>query len=258
MRAMAGAGSWSQDHFSGHAAAYAAHRPEYPAALVELLADLAPERALAWDCGCGSGQLSAGLAERFQRVVATDASAAQLAHARRHPRVAFVRCRAERAGLAPRTSAGGFDLVVAAQAAHWFELDAWYAEVRRVARPGALVALASYDRMRVAPDVDAVVERFYTQVAGPHWPERRRHVEERYLSLPFPFRELETPRLDLRARWSAGQLADYVETWSATRALERAEGRGPIEAFRRELERTWGAATERDVRWPLALRLGRV
>jgi len=257
MGAVPGEGGFLEDHFSGHAAAYAAHRPSYPPELVDRLADLAPGRALAWDCGCGNGQLSVPLAERFARVIASDASATQLIRARRHPRVGYARFLAERPGLAPATGARGFDLVVAAQAAHWFDLEAWFEPVRRVTRRGALVALASYDRMRVDDRVDAVVERFYTGALAPYWPERRRHVEDRYASLPFPFQELPAPELELRERWSMQQLADYVETWSSARALERAAGRGPIESFRRELREAWGRAPESEVRWPLALRLGR-
>src|SRR5262249_38727408 len=67
-----------KDHFSGAASGYAAHRPVYPRAVAEALADRSPGRTLAWDAGCGSGQLSAVLGEVFERVVATDASAAQI------------------------------------------------------------------------------------------------------------------------------------------------------------------------------------
>src|SRR5688572_18317753 len=70
-----------KDHFSAHAAQYAAHRPTYPPALVDALADLAGGTRLALDCGCGTGQLSVPLAARFDRVIAIDGSAAQIAAA---------------------------------------------------------------------------------------------------------------------------------------------------------------------------------
>ncbi|MBF3045820.1 methyltransferase domain-containing protein, partial [Pseudomonas aeruginosa] len=66
-----------KDHFSTGSANYAAHRPTYPARLVDELAALCPGTRLALDCGCGTGQLTVLLAERFERVVGTDASAAQ-------------------------------------------------------------------------------------------------------------------------------------------------------------------------------------
>lgn len=67
-----------KDHFSTGSANYAAHRPTYPAQLVDELAALCPGTRLALDCGCGTGQLTVLLAERFERVVGTDASAAQI------------------------------------------------------------------------------------------------------------------------------------------------------------------------------------
>ena len=45
-----------QDHFSKQASLYARYRPQYPAALFEYLASVAPEREAAWDCGTGNGQ----------------------------------------------------------------------------------------------------------------------------------------------------------------------------------------------------------
>lgn len=244
-----------RDHFSDRAAGYAAHRPTYPPALVDFLAGVSPGRELAWDCGCGSGQLTVLLAGRFERVIGLDASAEQLARATPHPRVEYRCARAESSGLAD----AAVDLAVAAQAAHWFDLAAYYAEVRRVVRPGGVVALVTYGRLSVVDDVDAVVDRFYSEVLGPYWPPERRHVEDGYRSLPFPFEEIEAPRLEMCQEWTLGRLIGYVETWSAVRALEAAEGCAAVEAFRRELARAWGrAGVVRPVRWPLSLRVGRV
>jgi len=244
-----------KDHFSATAAAYAAHRPMYPPALADFLAETAARRELAWDGGCGSGQLSVLLADRFARVIASDASTEQVAHATPHPNVGYVVARAEAGVLAD----GTVDVAVAAQAAHWFDLPAYYAEVRRVGRRGGVVALVTYGLVRVDPRVDAVIDRFYSQVLGSYWPPERRHVEDGYRSLPFPFEEIGMPGLEMRANWTRSDLLGYVETWSAVWALERAVGSGPLEAFRRELGRAWGAdAAVRPVRWTLSLRVGRL
>jgi len=146
-----------RDHFSGVAAGYAAHRPRYPAALVEYLASVAPRCEVAWDCGCGSGQLSVGLAGRFERVIATDASAEQeqIAAAEPHPRIEYRRAPAEASGIA----AGSIDFAVAAQAAHWFDLKGYYAEVRRIARPRSIVAIISSGTPAIEGPVGQLVER---------------------------------------------------------------------------------------------------
>ncbi len=243
------------DHFSGRAAGYAAHRPVYPPALADFLAGAAPARELAWDAGCGSGQLSVVLAGRFARVIATDASAEQLAVAPPHPRITYRRAPAEVSGLPD----GVADLAVAAQAAHWFDLPVYYAEVRRVARPGAIVALVTYGNMIVDDAVDPVIGRFYAQVLGRYWAPGRRHVEDGYRSLPFPFDECASPALEISARWALPHVLGYVGTWSAVRALEQTEGPAPLAAFAHDLARVWGPEeTVRAVRWPLSLRVGRV
>ena len=101
------------DHFSALAAPYATYRPHYPPALVALLAERCPAHGLAWDAGCGTGQLSVALASQFDRVVATEPAAAQLADAAGHPRVEY-RCEPAEASTLASASA---DLAVAAQAA---------------------------------------------------------------------------------------------------------------------------------------------
>lgn len=243
-----------KDHFSDGAAAYAVHRPTYPVALVDYLAGIAPHRGLAWDCGCGSGQLSVLLAARFERVIATDASADQIGRASPHPQVDYRCAPAEASGLPD----AAVDLATTAQAAHWFDLNAYYAEVMRVARPGAIVALVTYGIMTVDDDVDPAIRHFSTDVLAPYWPPERRHVEDGYRSLSFPFDELRAPTLEIRVDWTLRDVIGYVETWSAVRAMEKAVARASLEAFHRDLTRAWGSdATVRPVRWPLALRVGR-
>jgi SAM-dependent methyltransferase len=244
-----------KDHFSAGSAAYAAHRPRYPEALVAFLADVAPARDLALDCACGSGQLSVPLARRFAQVVAMDASAAQIAEATAHPNLTYRTAPAERSGL-PEECA---DLVTVAQAAHWLDLPAFYAEVRRVAKPRGIVALITYGMMEVTSEAGSVVGDFYGRVLDPYWPPERRLVEDGYRGLPFPFAEIAAPPLAIEAALSLDDLVGYVGTWSALREARRATGSDPLPAFREALARAWGEpAARRGIRWPLSLRVGRV
>jgi SAM-dependent methyltransferase len=244
-----------KDHFSHVAGAYAQHRPSYPPELVDFLTRLAPARHLAWDAGCGSGQLALVLANTFERVIATDASADQIGHATPHPRVEYRHAPAEASGL----PVGVVDLATAAQAAHWFDLPAYDAEVRRVVRPGGIVALISYGVVATGADLDAVIGPFYRDVLGRYWPPERWHVDDGYRSLPFPFAELPAPAFEIRCDWRLADLLGYIGTWSAVWALDQAVGPERFAALRRDLATVWGPpATIRPVRWPLALRVGRV
>ncbi|HEY6224542.1 MAG TPA: class I SAM-dependent methyltransferase [Gemmatimonadales bacterium] len=244
-----------KDHFSSVAPGYAAHRPTYPPTVVDYLAGQVQRAEVAWDAGCGSGQLSTLLAARFPRVIATDPSAAQLAHARPHAAVEYRQASAEVSGLED----GSVDLAVAAQAAHWFDLPRYYAEVRRVVRPGGVVALLAYGVVHVDRDLSTIVDRFYWQTLAGFWPQERRIVEDGYRSLPFPFPELETPPFAMTATWSLPEFLGYVRTWSAVQAIERERGGDAYAGFARALTAAWGdPATRRDVRWDLAIRAGRV
>lgn len=244
-----------KDHFSSNAAGYAAYRPTYPMDLVNELANICPSQALALDCGCGTGQLSVLLAERFDQVVATDASAEQIKKAQPHQRVTYRASLAEDSALPDKS----VDLITVAQAAHWLDLDKFYAEVRRVARPNAVIALITYGVLHVEGDVDPLVQRFYYETIGPYWPRERRHVEDGYRSLPFPFQETRLPDLAIEVTWRLDDLVGYINTWSAVRAAEKALGMNPSGQFEEELRSMWGdAAIRRRITWPLSLRVGRV
>ena len=244
------------DHFASVAADYARFRPVYPAALFAWLADLAPARTMAWDCAAGSGQASRDLADHFDQVIATDASAAQIAAAHPYRRVEYRVAPAEASGL----SAGTVDLVTVAQALHWFDLDRFYAEVRRVLKPGGVLAVWSYGVLAVAgAAVDERVQTFYRDIVGPYWPPERQLVESGYRTLPFPFAELEAPAFHMETSWSLSELLGYVRSWSATGRFGVERGYDPVTALADELAPLWGAPLEpRIVTWPLALRVGRV
>ena len=244
-----------KDHFSRDSVAYAAFRPRYPDALFDWLAGAAPERHLAWDCATGSGQAALGLAERFERVIATDASGEQIGAAVPHPRVEYRIARAEASGL----EAGTVDLVTIAQALHWLDLANFYDEVRRVARPAGLLAAWTYGNSHVLPEVDEVVDRFYRDTVGPYWPPERVHVERRYADLPFPFARLAAPEFSIEADLTLDAYVGYLGTWSATRRYIEAGMGDPLPEVRAEMARAWGDPTEpRRVTWPLALLAGRV
>lgn len=252
------------DHFSGHADLYAKARPHYPDTLFDWIAATAPARDCVWDAGCGNGQASVALAERFDRVIATDPSKEQLRSAVAHPRIDY---RNEPQSALARSDGGyhtsipdrSIDAVTVAQALHWFNLEPFLAEVRRVAKPGALFEAWCYANCSVIPAVDAVIAHLYDDTLGSYWPPERRLVDEGYASLEIPFAPVETPAFEMQVEWNARQLLAYLSSWSAAQRHLAATGSDAIEAVSGVLIKAWGDPEQvRLVRWTLALRAGRV
>ena len=241
------------DHFSALAARYATYRPRYPDALVAALVARCAAHELAWDAGCGTGQLSVALAAHFTRVVATEPAAAQLADAEAHPRVEYRQEAAEASSLADASA----DLAVAAQAAHWFDWSRYVAEVARVARRGALVALVSYGDFVVGGAAGEVVAPYVAAVA-PYWPPGREHVTNGYRDLVWPWPAVDVPPIAMTAAWTRDELVGYIATWSATARERAAHGAGRLEALGHALAAAVPDPAARiAIEWPLAIKLAR-
>lgn len=244
-----------KDHFSATAKSYRAFRPGYPSELFEWLAGVSPGRDAALDCGSGNGQAAVGLAPYFGRVFAVDPSDEQIRNAIPGKNVEYRVAPAEATGL----DDGSVDLVVAGQALHWFDFDRFYPEVERVTRPaGGVFAAFTYGLIRPGGELDRVVEKFYYDVLAEFWPPERRHVDSGYRSLPFPFTEIESPHFELVESWDLQRLTGYLATWSAVKEYRRRTGTDPLPEVARELARAWDEPASRQVRWPLALRVGKV
>jgi len=150
--------------FSRASGAYERGRPDYPEAALDLLAAQAGLRsgARVLDLGAGTGKLTRQLLGRGARPLALEPLLAMaracLAAA---PGVPVVQARAEALPLAD----GSCELVVAAQACHWFDAPRALAEAARVLRPGAALALIWNTRDESVP----WVARFSEVV---HWHRR--------------------------------------------------------------------------------------
>jgi SAM-dependent methyltransferase len=240
------------DHFGAAARAYASYRPGYPTALFDWLCANTNGRERVWDCGTGSGQAAAALAERFAEVVATDPSVAQLTSARRTPRLSYLAMTAEQAAL--RT--GSADLVTVAQALHWFDRPRFFAEVDRVLRPGGTLAVWSYGLLTIDPLVDRHVGHLYRDVLGPYWPSERSFVDGGYAGIVLPYAELPRPEIAMEAEWHLEELGGYLSSWSAVGRYRAETGADPVPGFLDAVSEAWGTGA-RLVRWPLVVRAGR-
>ena len=241
-----------KDHFSIQSADYAKFRPRYPQELFEYLGSIAASRKLAWDCGTGNGQAAVGLASVFDRVIATDASEKQIANSQSHKIVEYRIAPAENSGIGSET----IDLIMVAQALHWFDPGRFYAEARRVLKPNGVLAASAYNLLTIEPAIDEVVNRYYYEVVGPFWPPERRLVEQ-FANLPFPFHQIDPPKFEMTAKWNLDHLVGYLRTWSSTQRFIAANASDPLEQITDDLRAAWGDFHQtRIITWPLVLRIG--
>ena len=246
--------SW-KDLFSAGASGYSQFRPTYPAPLFSWLGGVVPGHRLAVDVGAGSGQAARDLVRLFQRVVAVDPSRAQLASGGPHPGVDAVVGSASALPVGQGTA----DLIASAQAFHWFNHPAFFAEVARVARPDAVLALWCYGLSAVSPEVDAAVFELYDGHLGPFWEPERRLIETGYAGVAIPFVPIEPPSFEMKSDWTFAQFGGYLSTWSPLDKYRQATGRDALEAMAPKLAAAWGNVERpRTVVWPLSLRVFRV
>lgn len=82
-------------------------------------------------------------------------------------------------------------------------------------------------------------------------------MDKHYRTLPFPFDEIAAPEFAVEATWSLRDLFGYLSSWSAAPKFKEAHGFDPLEEKRAEFKAAWGAETDRGVRWPLYVRVGK-
>lgn len=236
-----------QDHFSAVAADYASARPEYPDALFAWIASIAPTCTRVWDAGCGSGQASRGLAMHFDHVFATDPSAAQIAQATGPANITFIVEPGERCSLADSS----VDAVCIAQALHWFDRAAFFAQCERVLRPGGVLVAWGYQDIQV-PQMLADANGALQDEIRDYWPPERALIDAAYAGFDWPFVHLEVPAFELHARWTLPRLLGYYASYSASKRYGEATGRDPVAAHAAAFAAAWGdPAIARGMRWPM-------
>ena len=241
-----------KDNFSRGSDLYARYRPGYPKELFDLILGFVSEKKLAWDCGTGNGQSAAALSDHFEKIFATDISQQQLDNAIKKDNIVYALEPAEHTGLA----AHSVDLITVAQAIHWFCFDEFYAEVRRVAKPGAVIAVWTYSLLKVSAEIDAIIEDHHFNRLGKYWDPERKYVDEGYANIPFPFSPIQTPVFKIEPDWSLSDLEGYLNTWSALQKFIAVNPDNPVKEVMERIAPLWGNREKRRIVFPVHLKLG--
>lgn len=241
-----------KDLFSEHSALYSLFRPTYPATLYDFIFSYVKKFDVAWDCGTGNGQSARVLSTKFKNVLATDISAKQIEQAYKADTIFYSVC-GEKTSFGDRS----IDLVTVSQAVHWFDLETFYQEVNRVAKPNAVLAVWGYSLLSIHPEMDLLIQDFYKNIVGSYWDKERHFIDKHYKTIPFPFEEIAAPTFEFHVDWPIKQLAGYLTTWSAVRKYMEANKTNPVEKLMEGITPLWNQDSMR-VTFPLFLRMGRV
>lgn len=145
--------------FTGLAEDYASFRPSYPKEVIDYLlhsCSLDSQSRIA-DIGCGTGIFTRLLAERGLQVTGVEPNAEMRSHAEAEEKKAKIESLSYIDGTAENTTlpTGQSDLVVSAQAFHWFEPEKALQEFNRILKLGGYCALVWNERDETDPFTSA-------------------------------------------------------------------------------------------------------
>lgn len=241
-----------KDNFSQQSSQYAQFRPRYPGEIFQLIREHLFGIERAWDCGTGNGQIATELSKFFGSVEATDISEKQLENAYLKENIHYSLQRAEKTDF----PSANFDLIISAQAVHWFDRPEFYKEVRRCLKSDGILVLMGYGLFYSTEATNKIIQHFYKDIIGPFWDPERKHLEESYQSIDFPFAEIESPEFIQKYNWSVEHLLGYLRTWSAVKNYEKKHKNDPVSLIEVGLREAFGK--ENTVNFPIFMRMGKL
>jgi SAM-dependent methyltransferase len=249
---MAESGIRTRAWFDKNADAYKAARPSYPEELFAFVSSRAAGHDLAIDCGAGNGQATVRLAPYFKQVVGIDLGKEMLARAAAAENVRYAASGTKALPFQP----GSADLVTAAAAAHWFELEKFYGEADRVLKPGGALAVWTYYFPKVDARIDGQVREFFETTLAPYADQSRHWIATQYADLPFPY-AAERKIFEYSVEGDFNRFAAVLESSSLARQHARKTSGDGLAPVRESLAALWGPPeTPRRLTWENTLIVG--
>jgi SAM-dependent methyltransferase len=242
--------------FDGQSSTYYSRtRPLYPAELYYWLSQQVAAPSVVWDCACGTGQASVDLAAYFDRVEASDISESQITAATPHRKVNYQVCPAENTPYPDHY----FDVVCVAHALHWFNLEAFWAELKRVLKPGGMFVCWGYNWLQVGEAEDKAIAESVLPHLAAYWPPQSRLLWNQYRDIQFPFALIEVPEFELSCHWTVTQTLDFIRTWSASQLRIQEQGEEFLVNASPIIRDAWSEPSKKqEVRLPFFVKAGRL
>jgi SAM-dependent methyltransferase len=174
----------SVERFSNRVENYIRYRPHYPREILGYLADnfgFRPQTVIA-DIGCGTGISSRLFLENGNNVIGVEPNAAMRKAATKFlaefPGFSAVDGRSENTGLADNS----VDMIIAAQAFHWFNPQTTQPEFYRILRPGGCIVLMWNERQLDSTPFHVGYEAFLVKYAYDYETVRHENITDKEIS----------------------------------------------------------------------------
>jgi len=242
--------------FSYNASRYTNFRPQYPNELFHYIKTTTASSDFILECGAGSGQATEGLSQHCKHIIATDISLELLSKAKQLSNVLYLQSSAEQLPIRSKS----LNLVCVAQAIHWFCLNDFYDEVKRVLKRDGVIAAWCYNQAVIEPDIDAEINEIYLKISSlQNFSRERQYLYEHYETIPFPFTRIPTPKFALKANWNLMQYLGYISTWPGLLEYNKKLNIDLLFESKDKLISAWGDPQQtKMINWPIYLLLGRV
>jgi ubiquinone/menaquinone biosynthesis C-methylase UbiE len=239
------------DNFSINAAEYLKFRPNYPNQIFDYLDTITKYKQDVWDCGTGNGQVASKLINYFANIYATDISEIQLKNAIQNPKIHYTKQAAEQTNFPDSY----FDLIIVAQAIHWFNFDLFYREARRTSKKDAIIAILGYGLVDIDKNLNKIIDFLYSSILGNYWDKERKYIEQNYTTIPFPFKEIQQPQFVNYEYWTLEHFIGYLSTWSSVKKYIQQQHKNPITIIYNDLKKEWGKDTYKTIKFPILMRV---
>ena len=251
-----------KSYFEEQSSHYHVFRPDYPTELYTEIYSHVSAFELGVDVACGSGQATRSLAQKFAKIIAIDNSKNQLEQMAALSNVQKLHLQAEE--ISQQIEPDSVDLLVVAQAFHWFRHIDFFKALLTVLKKNSTFAVWGYNKNSILftdekPDSQsqAVFEDFYSNIVGSYWPPERVHIESQYKNIVFPNFLTEIPvqkKFQIERRMSRADFLGYLSSWSATTLYTKDKGVSPIESCNKTLSQYWPDNEARMIVWPIFIR----